>query len=308
MARLPSQLTYNDLNGKEATEILVDWFRQLLSQQPLLQPHLTLPMARIQLDIDVKIDMFIGGTVPVASDPETVRFSGQVALGNMIADYGNEFRNGPVGRPINATDAPATRPEHTSNSTSTRLSTVINAAPIPGGNPPDKVRESHNLPVPRPGYGSRDTGSHLFLADVLERMEEQQTGRRSEPPPLPTIATGEVPPRRQGIVAEGYVFAPELPVSGVVSTGSAEQSIPIDRGSVDIDLTGQGRMKNGGYVVTAGSHQASVKEFGDGKGPSYGSVSGTYDAGPAGLANGGGGRGLYGDGRTRLQFGNNNKG
>src|SRR5579863_7336634 len=88
MARLPSQLTYNDLNGKEATEILVDWFRQLLSQQPLLQPHLTLPKAKMSLDINVLLEMYTGGTVPVASPPDSITIAGNVTLSNDVPEGG----------------------------------------------------------------------------------------------------------------------------------------------------------------------------------------------------------------------------
>jgi hypothetical protein len=273
MPRLPSQLTYNDLNGSEAIEILTDWFRQLLQSQPQLQPHLTLPMARIGLNVGVRIDMFIGGTVPVESPPEELKIEGGVTLENRLS-----------GEP----QIPIVDPRRVESN----LSTVVNVAPIPGGNPPDKVREQHGLPISRPGYGSRETGSHLFLADVVDKYEQ----KRVESP------TGG----REGIVADGYVFSSEPAAAGKQASvvGAIEQTIPIDRGEINIDLTGKGRMRQGDMVVTAGSHVASKKVLGDQGGHKYGSVAGTYDAGPAGLAQSGRGGGLYRDGRSRISFGN----
>ena len=266
MPRLPSQLTYNDLNGAEATEVLVDWFRQLLQSQPLFQPHLTIPMAKMTLDIGLGIEMHIGGTVPTPSAPEQLFINGTVSLDNRTDTL----------------------------SSSTRLSTVVNAAPTPGGVPPDQIREQHNLPVPRPAYGARETGSHLFLADIIENTQNIQ---KSD--------TGG----RQGEVAEGYVFSPQTAPVGkqAAVAGAVEQHIPVDNGGIDIDLTGAGKMRQGDMIVTAGTHKASVKEVGDGKGAKYGSVSGTYDAGPAGLGRNAHGSGLYGDGRSRLSFGNANR-
>jgi hypothetical protein len=267
--RLPSQLTYNDLNGAEAVDILTDWFRQLVNSQPWAQPHITLPMAKFVLKVDIDIEMYPGGTVPVASPPDTMKVMGAVSL-----------------------------------------QSVINAAPVAGGQPPDRIREQHDMPIPQPSYGPRDTGSHLFLADMTlgpprERhthlASEQQDGVSRPVVSEPVADAFE----RKGIVAEGYVFSNE-----VVNDAPVEQHIEVTRyGGIDVDLTGQGRMKRGDETVHADtSHYASVKTAGDAAGARYGSVSGTYDLGPAGLSHGGGGRGLYGDGRPRLSFGNQHKG
>jgi len=294
MSRLPSQLTYNDLNGLEATEILVHWFRQLLSQQPLLQPHLTLPMAKITLDIGVQIDMYIGGTVPVASPPDRVDIAGSVSLSNDLSTVGgsNVRMSGPGGMTARLAHDASNMPrreapaesccEHTEN----KLSTVINAAPLPGGSPPDQVREQHGLGVPRPGYGPRDTGSHLFLADVIDTTSS----------------------KRDGIVADGYTFAPDAPLMPAAQV--LEQTIPVDDGSIQIDLSGAGIRHESGITVKAPDHRASVKSFGDEKGHKYSSVNGVYDAGPAGLMGKSmrGGGGLGGDGRSRISFGNNHRG
>lgn len=258
--RLPSQLTYNDLNGKEAKEILVDWFRQLLDSQTILQPHLTLPMAKITLDVGIAVDMYIGGTVPVASPPERLDITGAVTLSNDLA--GPNVRTGDSTFQV----------EHSEQA----LSAVVNAAPIPGGQPPDQIRQQHDLPIPRPGYGPRDVGAHVFLADVVEETAKSKTGGR------------------EGIVADGYVLSSEV----VTKTPTVHQEI-LD-GSIKIDLQGDG-ISHAGMNVSAGTHRASVKKFGDGGGKTYGSVNGVMDGGPAGLATGN-------FNRQRLGFGNNNRG
>lgn len=267
LPRLPSQLTYNDLNGAEATEILVDWFRQLLKSNALMQPHLTLPMAKIALGVSVGIDMYTGGSVPCDAPPDHIDIGGTVDLDNRIG----------------VSVAP-----HTQNSrhTEQKLSTVINAAPVPGGRPPDELRAIHGLPVPGPGYGPRETGSHLFLADV------------------PDISGG-----RRGEVAEGYRFS-EQAVTPSAPGHSLDQHIPLDRGEIHIDLAGSGIRHESGMLVKERTHISSVKEAGDERGKPYSSVNGVYDAGPAGLMSKSrqGGAGLGGDGRSRISFGNSHRG
>lgn len=281
MPKLPANLTYNDLNGLEVREILVDWFRQLLESQPALQPHLTLPNAKINLEIDVTVEMFVGGTVPVTSEPEQLVIRGGMELTN------------------NTNHHEWTPEEKIRAAQPFNRSTIINAAPVPGGEPPDQIRDKHSLPIPTPGYGPRETGSHLFIGDL--NIPPQVPNKMPEPP-VQSNSGG-----REGIVAEGYTFASEPAPTGkqVSVSGAIEQSIPVDNGAIEIDLTGQGRMRQGGIIVTAGTHRASAKDMGDRKGAEYGSVSGTYDVGPAGLQNSGRGGGLYRDGRSRISFGNN---
>ena len=274
MPRLPSQLTYNDLNGSEAVEILTDWFRQLLLTQPLMQPHLTLPMAKLSLDILVGIDMFVGGTVPVASPPDRLEIKGEVKLFNSLS-----------GSPDGDSLLRATGRDSVLEHREERLSTIVNAAPLPGGVPPDQVREQHGLPVPRPGYGPRDTGSHLFLSDVAEATEVKRS------------ATGG----RKGIVADGYVFSSDPATPGRDST--VEQTIDLENGAIVIDMTGHKIRHESGMVVGDDTHRRSVKEFGDNRGPKYSSVNGVYDPGPAGLMSGRR-EGLGADGRAPISFGN----
>jgi hypothetical protein len=252
--RLPSNTTqtYNDLNGAEATEIVVDWVRQLLSRQPLLQPHLTLPNAKISIDLGIKVEMFAGGAVPFSSAPDALQFSGGLTVLHESSGESDSSR---------------------CLSGESILSAVINASPTPGGRPPDEIRAAHGLPVMQPGYAS---STQPFLSDI---------------PHIPE------PAARQGIVADGYVFAP-CPASAE----GEQQHIPIGSGAIDIDLSGRGEMRSGPVVNYGPTHRASVKAQGDGKGAIYGSVTGTYDPGPAGLAMPGGGA------RPRLSFGNNHRG
>ena len=275
--RLPASLPYNDLNGREATEILVDWFRQLLRGHYLLQPHLTLPMAVFDLQVHIGVDMYVGGTVPVASPPDHIDINGSTSITNNIPD---------------AERGAVERTEHD-------FAATVNAAPVPGGLPPDQVREQHGLPVPRPGYGSRDTGSHLFLADIpqVDADVQAEAKRVFTAQPQPDTTGG-----RRGEVAEGYVFSSE-PVTHV-----GHQTIPVDNGAIRVNMDGQ-PVQAAGISVSAGTHVSSKKELGDQKGHAYESVNGVLDAGPRGLMRPGrGAGGLYTDGRPRLSFGNGHRG
>ncbi len=307
--RPPSQLTYNDLNGKEATDVLVRWFRQLLQTQALLQPHLTLPMARISLDVSIAVDMFIGGSVPVESPPERTTIEGSCTFENQLS-----------GESISSIDPRKV------GSYQAKRSALINAAPIPGGVPPDQVREQNDLPVPRPSYGDRETGSHLFIGD---RTAQTPPYRGGDPPAIVTPDADrpdlqvhqEQSGGRSGIVADGYQFSqeswdphPRAPIerdprgdrSDPRSDDRLHQQIDVHNGEIEIDLSGRG-IQHAGMIVKDDSHRKSVKEFGDSKGERYSSVNGVYDAGPAGLMNNRGGGGLYSDGRPRISFGNNRK-
>ena len=288
--RLPASLTYNDLNGDEAVEILCDWFRQLLKGHPLMQPHLTLPMAVLDLRVSVGVDMYVGGTVPVASPPEHLDISGGVKLTNEI----------PVAaRGTSSFDRQVVEARHTEHD----FAATVNAAPMPGGLPPDQVREQHGLPVPRPGYGSRDTGSHLFLADIPDVDADVAAEAKRVFTVTPATAAPDSTGGRRGDVAEGYVFSTET-----VDHTPAHQHIAVDNGSIEVRMDGQA-VQHAGISVSAGTHVSSKKELGDQKGHAYESVNGVLDAGPRGLMRPGrGAGGLYTDGRPRLSFGNGHRG
>ena len=288
--RLPASLTYNDLNGDEAVEILTDWFRQLLKGHYLMQPHLTLPMAVLDLKVQVGVDMYVGGSVPVAATPDHIDITGGVRLTNEI----------PSGSGATASnDRKVVVASHTEHD----FAATVNAAPVPGGLPPDQVREQHGLPVPRPGYGSRDTGSHLFLADIpnvdADVAAEAKRVFTAQREPAADNSTGG----RRGDVAEGYVFSTET-----VDHTPAHQRIAVDNGSIEVRMDGVA-VQHAGISVSAGTHVSSKKELGDQKGNAYESVNGVLDAGPRGLMRPGrGAGGLYTDGRPRLSFGNGHRG
>lgn len=288
--RLPTSLPYNDLNGREATEILVDWFRQLLRGHYLLQPHLTLPMAVFDLQVHIGVDMYVGGTVPVASPPDHIDINGSTRITNDVPDAGRDAFQGD--REVGL--------KHTED----EFRATVNAAPIPGGLPPDQVREQHGLQVPRPGYGSRDTGSHLFLADVPDPLAgelQREVSRLAAGTTVPDAASSTG--GRRGEVADGYVFSSE-----VVTQPGGKQVIPVDNGSIRVDMAGEA-IQHAGISVSAGTHVSSAKVLGDQRGKPYESVNGVMDAGPRGLMRPGrGAGGLYTDGRPRLSFGNNHRG
>lgn len=292
--KLASQLTYNDLNGDEAVEVLCDWFHQLLKSDPLMQPHLTLPMAKITLNIGVQIDMYVGGTVPVVSAPDRRDITGAVTLSNDLSGGA---------QPVMSATGVDRRMEHRES----KLTTVVNAAPLPGGEPPDKIREKHDLPIPRPSYGPRETGSHLFLSDAPEQPLPPDT-ERLEPSVLDNIieesSVAKVDARmqsaggRRGMVADGYVLSSERAGAQV-----DEQVIPADNGDIQIDLVGKG-IQHAGITVKDDSHRKSKTKFGDRQGEKYSSVNAVYDPGARGLTAGHHGGGLYSDGRARIGFGN----
>lgn len=53
---LSAEQIYNDLNGQEVKEILVQRLAQILDQIPYLQRHLTLPRVRMTMHIQLEVD------------------------------------------------------------------------------------------------------------------------------------------------------------------------------------------------------------------------------------------------------------
>lgn len=53
MARRPSLLCYNDLNGEEMAQILIERFADLLKDVPYFKPHLTLPRVRATITVQL---------------------------------------------------------------------------------------------------------------------------------------------------------------------------------------------------------------------------------------------------------------
>lgn len=117
---LPSQLIYNDLDGEEIRHVLEERFKRLLSEVSYLRRHLTLP--RVRMTMQIHLDVW-------ADQPTPERHT--------IED------NVLLRRPDDVVER--------DNQTSLYLTDTVSAAP--GGQPPDKVREDHGLPVPTPTRG-----------------------------------------------------------------------------------------------------------------------------------------------------------
>lgn len=128
---LPSILTFNELNGEEVRQVIENRFRQFLDAVPYFQRHLTLP--RVRIAIDMRLEQWAD-----QPHPETVRLKDGF-------DVVVPFEEAPDGV--------------------VEAESVDAAAPIPGGHPPDQIREMHGLPVSRPGPGDRATGSHISTSD-----------------------------------------------------------------------------------------------------------------------------------------------
>ena len=127
----PSVLTYNELDGEEIRRILENRFQQTMDAIPYLQRHITLP--RMRMTLNVKIEIWADQPQPEAvniGDKFTVVYE-------------------PVDRPTEVFDAES----------------VDSTAPIPGGHPPDELRDMHGLPIMAPGPGDRSVGAHMQIVD-----------------------------------------------------------------------------------------------------------------------------------------------
>jgi len=128
---LPTTLTFNELSGEEVAHVLENRFQQIVRNVPYFQPHLTLPRVRMTL----RVELQIWADQP---SPETV------TIGDMCDVV---------------LDTPAIMDTIVAES-------VDIAAPVPGGHPPDKIREMHNLPVSRPARGPREIGAQIVTSDT----------------------------------------------------------------------------------------------------------------------------------------------
>lgn len=127
---LPSVLTFNELNGEEVKTVLENRFEQVMRQVPYFQRHLTFP--RVRMTLSVKLEIWAEQL-----QPETV------SLGNTLM----------------VVYEPELQPE------TLEYEAVDSTAPVPGGHPPDQVREMHGLPISAPGPGPRDVGGHIATVD-----------------------------------------------------------------------------------------------------------------------------------------------
>jgi hypothetical protein len=72
--RLPRTQKFDQLNGQEVKEILIDRLERVLEQSPHLQRHLTLPNVRIEMLLQVSLTMYADqqGATPVVMEDEFV--------------------------------------------------------------------------------------------------------------------------------------------------------------------------------------------------------------------------------------------
>jgi len=111
-------MVFNELDGAEAKEILLQRFSSHLNSIPWLQRHLTLPRVRMRLSIT--FEMYADQPTPdiqTIADDFTIR-----------TDHGETLPFKP----------------HLYEEEET-----IDASPLTG-DPPDQIREEHSLPVPTP--------------------------------------------------------------------------------------------------------------------------------------------------------------
>ena len=126
----PSVLTFNELNGEECREVLLNRCVQAFEKIPYFQKHITLP--RVKMVLNVRLEIWAD-----QPNPE------QINIGDTLTVVLDQPILGEVFN-IEATDA---------------------AAPIPGGKPPDQVREMHGLPVSAQQRGPREVGGHIAVSD-----------------------------------------------------------------------------------------------------------------------------------------------
>jgi len=133
-------LTYNELDGLEGRQVLENRYRQILDGVPYFQKHITLP--RVRITLQVKLEIW-------ADQPKP-----ELILLNDRFDVVVETEPQPV-EIITA-------------------ESVDTAAPVPGGHPPDQIREMHGLPISQPQYGPREIGGHVYISDqeVPSSVEE----------------------------------------------------------------------------------------------------------------------------------------
>ena len=128
---MPSMVTYNDLDGTEIAAVLRDHYNDFLATVPYFKKHLTMPRVRIttQIKLEVWADQPTPDVIPLGDKFEVI---------------------------VERTHEPAEVIEaETSEST----------APIPGGHPPDEIRDMHNLPISTPMRGRKEVGGNLVIAD-----------------------------------------------------------------------------------------------------------------------------------------------
>lgn len=145
---LPSSLTYNELNGEEIKQVLIERFRTILNDVPYLQRHLTLP--RIKMSLSVTLDRYAETNSPEQS---------------VITDRLTIINSDPSDLDTDQLSLALAE--------STTLSSTVNSAPVRGGQPAGQIREEHGIVDPGPVRGDRAIGGQFFHQDYVPVPAEQ---------------------------------------------------------------------------------------------------------------------------------------
>ena len=144
-------------------EILENRCQQIFQNVPYFQRHLTLP--RVKMTLNVKLEIW-------ADQPHPE----QINIGDSLTVVLDQ----PVLEEV------------------IHAESVDAAAPIPGGHPPDQIREMHGLPVSQPTRGAREVGGQIVIADQpsavsgppqLPGLKIQSGGAGQEADPISSYAT-----------------------------------------------------------------------------------------------------------------------
>lgn len=123
---LSREQVYNDLNGAEAKEILIQRFAARLNEVALLQRHLTLPRVRMKLSVSLEL------------------YADQASPEPHIIEDDFTIRTESDSRP--SLTLPAPRAEAIPRTE--EFEDIIDSSP--SGDPPDRIREESGLPIPTP--------------------------------------------------------------------------------------------------------------------------------------------------------------
>lgn len=130
MPARPSIVTYNELDGSEVRHVIENRIEQFLGDVPYFQKHLTLP--RVRVTVNVKLELWADQPSPEVH-PLNDKFDIIVEREQSVEVIEGE--------------------------------SVDSTAPIPGGQPADRIREMHGLPVFEPAPGPREVGGHIMTGD-----------------------------------------------------------------------------------------------------------------------------------------------
>lgn len=142
---LSREQVYNELNGSEAKEILLQRFAAQLNAIPWLQRHITLP--RVHMRMSVTFSLYADQPTPElhsVDDDFTIR------------------TDTPVNSSGGSSSALTSHP-HILEPHDYKLEEDIDASP--SGSPPDQIRDEHSIPIPTPIKNRMVKVTEDFLAE-----------------------------------------------------------------------------------------------------------------------------------------------